>query len=388
MQHIPPPDAGWQFFQTPLYYLISAQGLSFLASFMSVDAALPYLKVIPLLCGALQIELSYRLVKLVYPKRYRLQIMGIMFGGFLPMNLFISQFVGNEPLAGLLGGLCILIVAQKLRINLAPAKKEACFIGVILGLAILSKVSNILLVVPIFLLMNGTVKESLLVSRIMDRRYLVPAGIILTTAVLVCSWYFIYCYAVSGNAFWSGWDGSTERQWWQDAGFRTIAYYTHFGSVFVHPVFAGIHSFWDGIYATLFADGMMSGIADPKFIPPWNYPLMQITSWLSVIPAVLVICGLIFMFKAGDRSVQWVLQFCGACLVTFTLAILYMSLIVPTYSAVKSTYALACIPAMALLMAAGADYLSSTISIVRNGIFAALILWCLLSYGTVFVIAS
>lgn len=386
MHHIPPPNAGFEFFQTPLFYLLAARMLDFLLNFVPMDKALFYLKIIPLLCGAFQIELSYRLVKLVYPKRYWLQVVGILWGGFLPMNLFSSQFVGNEPLMGLLGGLCIVVMAERIMKRTRLTHKDAVIIGLILGLAILAKVSAILLFVPILLFINVNGKVNIQTWSILTKQCLMPASIIFVTTSLVGGWYFIYCYMVSGSAIWSNW-GDAGYQWWQDAGFRTIAYYTHFGSVFEHPLFASIHSVWDGLYATLFADGQMSGIAVPKAKPPWNYPWMQVTTWVSVLPAILIIAGTVSMFNSSDRSTQRVLQFCAVCLLTFLLAILYLSLIIPSYSSIKSTYALSCVPVMALLMAAGADLLALN-SFVRRWIISGIILWSVFSYGAVFVFAA
>ena len=38
----------------------------------------------------------------VFPGRNDLQIIGTAVGGFLPLNIYISQVVGNEPLSGCL----------------------------------------------------------------------------------------------------------------------------------------------------------------------------------------------------------------------------------------------------------------------------------------------
>jgi hypothetical protein len=384
MHQIPLPADGWQFFQTPLFYLLSAGLLDLLVKVVSLPEALLYLKLFPLFCGALQIELAFRLVKTAYPKKYWLQVIGIVCGGFLPMNLFASQFVGNEPLMGLIGGYCIVFMSQKIMKGKPLTRENALGLGLFLGLAILAKVSAVLLFVPILLFINTGGKFESRMNGIRVGAHLKPAAILATVVALVAGWYFVYLYLVSGSVIWSGWDGSAHRQWWQDPGFRTIGHYTRFGSVFVQPAFAGIHSVWDGLYATLFSDGMMSGMADPGARPPWNHSWMQIATWLSVLPVWLVaLSGLRSLAKNTPR----VLGFCTACLLTFLAAIVYMSLIVPTYSSAKSTYALSCIPAMALLMAAGADLIGSN-AFIRKGIVSILIVWGVLSYGAVFVVGG
>ena len=67
---LPRPDAGWQFFQSPLYYIISA-GLCrvLLALGVAHDTILFLLRSIPLACGAMMIEISYRAGRIVFPNR-------------------------------------------------------------------------------------------------------------------------------------------------------------------------------------------------------------------------------------------------------------------------------------------------------------------------------
>ena len=99
--HVPLPSEGWQMFQPPLYYFISA--LLSIPSFhiFSWENIIMLLRIFPLFCGGLLIELCWRTLRYAFPGREDLQIVGTLVGGLLPMNLYISQFIGNEPLGGM-----------------------------------------------------------------------------------------------------------------------------------------------------------------------------------------------------------------------------------------------------------------------------------------------
>ena len=63
-------------FQSPLYYIISAPLYKALVAWAPPESILPVLRLIPFLCGALQVEVCYRALKIVFPGRDDLQAMG------------------------------------------------------------------------------------------------------------------------------------------------------------------------------------------------------------------------------------------------------------------------------------------------------------------------
>ena len=83
------------------------------------------------------------------PGKESLQVIGILLGGLLPMNLYMSQSLGNEPLVGCLTALLILLACQVFSGVRAATRETAILMGFILGLALLTKVTAILIVPPL-----------------------------------------------------------------------------------------------------------------------------------------------------------------------------------------------------------------------------------------------
>ena len=74
-------------------------------------------------------------------------------------------------------------------------------------------------------------------------------------------------WAQFGSPLIGVWDPRLGFSWWQDDGYRTGAFYLRFGAVLAHPWFSSFKSFADGVYATLWGDGLFGGMAD-ALAPP------------------------------------------------------------------------------------------------------------------------
>jgi hypothetical protein len=71
---IPFSNEGLQMFQSPLYYIISAFLYVPLSHLFDSSTSSLLLRIIPLICGILQVELGYRTVRHVFPQRQDLQV--------------------------------------------------------------------------------------------------------------------------------------------------------------------------------------------------------------------------------------------------------------------------------------------------------------------------
>jgi len=143
-------------FQSPLYYLLSAPLYSFLLHFFEPPTVGKLLRIVPLLCGAAQVEVSYRGLRRVFPERNDLQVLGTILGGLLPMNLYLSQGLGNEPLAGLLSGILIVFAFRFLESPSGRSPGATMAMGLFLGLALLTKVTAALLIPPLLMVLAGS----------------------------------------------------------------------------------------------------------------------------------------------------------------------------------------------------------------------------------------
>ena len=97
---LPLANQGWQMFQPPLFYLLEAPWYALLSSHWGDEVIVRVLRFVPLLCGLVQIEIVYRVARAVFPEKEDLQAIATVVGGLMPMQISISQFIGNEPLAG------------------------------------------------------------------------------------------------------------------------------------------------------------------------------------------------------------------------------------------------------------------------------------------------
>jgi hypothetical protein len=300
----------------------------------------------------------------------------MLLGGLLPMNLYMSQHLGNEPLAGVLSALVVLAAVRCLNEpGYATAPRTPWMLGLLLSLAILTKVTAILLIPPAI--------GCLAVARFRERQP--PVQII--TAVFQCAlaiglltgWYFVRNWIELGRPYVGGWDSSRGIFWWQDPGFRTREHFLTFGRSLIQPIFAARIGFWDAIYSTLWLDGFVSGIAEYEYRPPWNDPLLLVAPWLAILPTAALLLGLAATCLPGQRPVRLTLVFAAACLAIYFAAMLSLFFKLPIYSTAKATYTLGLIPCYALLAAAGFTMLLHN-RVLRAFVYAWMTCWAVCSY--------
>lgn len=373
---VPIATQGWQMFQAPLYYFISAALGVFLSWFYNETTVTLLLRIIPLLCGTLQIELSYRAVRYVFPTRKDLQIMGIIIGGFLPMNIYISQSVSNEPLAGLFSALVLVISLYLIRFESGfYHRRYWVLLGVALGLALLTKVTAILLIPALlFLIFNVSFMNKQLKENI------VGGGLTILTALLIAGWYYLFNWIKLGRPFVGGWESSL---WWQDPGYRTASDFLSFGVSLTHPIYASIHGFWDSVYSTMWLDGNLSGWI--YRLPPWNYNFMISGSLFALLPTVGISVGLLKIFFRPLKSLKNGQLLCAYCIYIYFMAIVYMYISVPIYSTAKATYTLGLLPCYTVTCVAGLDNLTRNIY-SRAVVYSLLSCWAIAAYLSYFVL--
>jgi len=387
-RRLPLATEGWTMFQAPLFHLISAPIFAFTHHFFSLETMGRALRLLPLLCGMAQIEFAYRAVRHVWPERQDLQILGTLAGGLLPMNVYLSQYIGNEPLAGCLVGLVVLLA---LRMHRDPARGLAnghvLLLGLLLGLAALSKMTALLMAAPLGLLLlaAGLAQDA------PPRRGLVRAatalGIVFGAAFLVAGWYYVRNWVRLGTPFVGGWEAFRGIEWWQHPGYRTPQQFCTFGEALVHPVCASSSSFWDGVYSTLWLDGHLSSIIVHDYIPPWNYGFMLAGAWLALPLTAALVVGIAAALLRPARSARNGLLFCAGTLGLYFAAMLYAFLTVPMYCVVKASYTLGLVPCYAVLIAAGYERLARW-RLPRALLCAAVACWAVAVYLAYFVVTT
>ena len=117
---LPLASDGWEMLQAPLNYIINAPLYALLIKRIELPWVVQILRIIPFICGLLQIEIVYRAARFVFVQRKDLQIIAIVTGSLLPMHTYMCQLVNNEPLAGFLMSLEVFFVCHLL----CPARKS------------------------------------------------------------------------------------------------------------------------------------------------------------------------------------------------------------------------------------------------------------------------
>ena len=374
---LPAPDSDWQAFQAPLYYLLSAPLWSLFSRLFGYRLARFLVRVVPLACGLLQAELSYRAARGAYPERKDLQTVAVAVGGLLPMGLYMSQVASNEPLAGCLSA-AVIVLALSLRAG-EPARRrdsKLAFMGALLGLALLTKITALLLIPPLLMLLWARTTSRSPVEKISD------AALLLGAAFAVCGWYYVRNQLQYGRPFFMP---SIDPSWWQDPGYRTAGQFFSFGRALAAPVYAAAAGFWDSIYSSMWLDGYLSGTASVAVRPPWNYSLMISCAWLALVPSALLAAGAASALSEPAVSLKNGFLAVVGWIAVFLAAMLYVYATLPNYTAAKASYMLGLTPCFALLAARGFD------ALVRRGaskaaLSAALACWAFAGYLSYFVV--
>jgi hypothetical protein len=172
---------------------------------------------------------------------------------------------------------------------------------------------------------------------------------------------------------------------WQDPGYRTLKQFISFGESVFNPVYSGVMGIWDSLYSTMWADGFLSGIGLYSSAPPWNYTFMAAGMWWSLLPAAMILTGLLSVMANPAASLRQGSLFAASCVVVYFSAIFYLFLVVPIYSIGKATYTLGLIPCYAVLCAGGFDRLLRG-PLARAALHGFLACWAFNAYFTFWVI--
>lgn len=375
---------GWQMFQSPLYYFVSALLYKFLLIFTTPETSFYLLRIIPLISGALQIEICRRMVRYVFPDRNDLQIIGVVIGSLLPMNIYISQYVGNEPLCALFTSIAILQALIYITTYPQSSKKVCVYIGIFVGLAILTKVTAILLVPVIVLLFfwKSFNTETHIIKN--PNLFIGNCIIFLGVVISISGWYYLCNFFEMGHFFIGGWDNSRAIQWWQNPGYRTPEQFMTFGYSLIYPVYSGVIGLWDSLYSTLWMDGFLSGACSISSRPHWNYNFLFVTIWLSLVLTISGILSFVLNIQKIWSENNELLIFCIMCLSIYCTAISYLYLNVPIYSTAKSSYMLGLTGCIAVLCTDGLRYFMVT-KILGLIIYLFVGCWAFYSYIGYFI---
>jgi 4-amino-4-deoxy-L-arabinose transferase-like glycosyltransferase len=345
---LPMPHDGWEFYQPPLFYMISAfTNILFNYNIIS-------LKLLPFACGLGTVIAIYKLTKKLFPDCTSKVTFAVLFAGSLPMNIYISAYYTNENLTSFLLNLTImlsLIILNEEQVKLV----QVLSLSFVMGFALLTKYTAL----PIYFIVFIFIALKLFSQKnVPYRNSIYYLFLFILIPVTISGWFYFRNYLNYGNFLASHPDFRQYFSYWQYPGFHTLNYFMVFGEVFIKPIHAGVYSFWDSLYSTLFGDGSLGGVTGRPHTF-WNYKYM-ISTYLIAFPVLFILLigflkSLICAFLIKDNSKQFQHLFLVFLVCIAGIILFYKALIFGDYSSAKSFYCLFLITPLSIFFAQGME---------------------------------
>jgi tetratricopeptide (TPR) repeat protein len=378
---LPNAGEGWEMFQPPLYYLISATLLGLVRCQAFEPSGMLLLRFLSLAIGAVNLALIFAGLRLIFPGDWKKPLFGLVLAAFLPAQICLLHYTTNETLSAMFvtGALCVGL--HLLRAT-QPWRGWYVVLGFALGLALMSKASAVLAVPAI---LGAMVLKLILRREQAPQIWLGVIGAPLLICLLIGGWHYLELWRVYGNPLVGSWNPKMVKPWWQAKGFQTPGYYFSFGDSLTRPFFSGLHSFWDAFYSTLWGDGLLGGKIGLWSRPPWNYDWMALGFILALVPTALVLTGLVRTLAQCRRAARlpWLLLLGFGWL--FAFAILDMSLKMPSYALVKAFHGLPALLPFCALGALGFEFWAGRGKVARYVLCAALGIWLINLYASFWI---
>ena len=378
-QAFPLPTEGLEMYQPPLYYLIAAAVLSACKLSINDPASVTVLRFLGGFFGVAQFILVFLSLKLLLPRRAA--FLGLLLAAFLPMHLYVAQYVTNEMLAATLATAALYLCLRVLKSEM-PSASQFAWLGVTVGAALLTKISAVLLL-PIVIVAIGS---KLAYARAPIAISLRNLGLLVVVCLVVGGWYYARIWSRFGTPLVGNWDVISGFKWWQDPGYHTAADYLRFGRSLVHPLFSGFAGFADGIYSTLWGDALCGGMSSLTLA--WNQQALVAGYLWALIPTALIVVGVvvaIIQFVRKPSSESFLLLGFSAVMM---FALIFMTLKIPYYAQAKAFYALSALMPLCFFGALGWETLTNAWRPMRFVLGGLVLVWAMNSLAAYWIIPS
>lgn len=376
---IPSATEGWEMYQPPLYYFIAAVVLSLCKLSTNDPASVLVLRALGAFFGIAQFTLTFLTLRLLFSVRTAL--IGLLLAAFLPMHLYLAHYVTNEVLSATLATLTVYLCLRVLK-NETPRAGQFLLIGLVLGATMLTKATGILLL-PIAV---AALSANLFRARLPVAVSLRNLGLVIATCLVVCGWHYTRVWLRFGTPLLGNWDVISGFTWWQDPGYHSDADYLRFGRSLITPLFSGFAGFADGIYSTLWGDGLSGGASSVHFA--WNHRPMAAGYLWALVPTVLILVGIgigIIRFMREPSAELFLLL---ALFFVVVLGLTFMTLKVASYAQAKAFYGLSALTSLCFFGAVGWEAVTHNRTALRLIAGALLLVWAMDSLATFWIIPS
>ena len=362
---VPLANEGWSTFHPPLYYL----AMAWLWKFLGHRVPWPMHIIFRLISTVLNLGMAALVllsIASLWPGDFSLSILGLCFVLFVPLHIYTSSMIGNEQMVAFLTslGLWLLILYDKehrLHLHLAV------LMGVVCGLALLSKYTGVLLFMTIIICLlskilfdDGSRREQGPRRRI----YCLDLSIVLIGCLLLAGGFYARNIALFGHPFVLSQDypyvnevmskqPPKVRRWTDFIGFDL--------QIFRDPIirkvredmpYARSRYIWTLVYSNFWFESFSHFFL--LHCDSWRQWLGKILLWLGILPTLL------FGVEIGRESISAVRQKLATptspLLVLFFLnlgSFIFFNLKTPHFSAAKASYFLVSTLPLAIFMGRG-----------------------------------
>src|SRR6266513_1913828 len=376
---LPLASEGWEMYQPPLYYLIAAASLSACKLSINDPTSILLLRLIGAFLGIAQFVFVFLSLRLLFPARTA--FVGLLLAAFLPMHVYLAQYVTNEMLAAALATATLYVCLRLLKSD-TPRASQFAWLGFTLGAAMLAKATTVLLL-PIAI---AAIAGKLAYTRARLAISLRNLGLLLTICLTVCGWHYARIWLRFGTPLLGNWDVVSGFTWWQDPGYHTATDYLRFGRSLVHPLFSGFAGFPDGIYSTLWGDALLGGVSSLTLA--WNQQPMVAGYLWALIPTALLLTGavgaLMQFIRKPSSELFLLLAFCAV----IVLGLIFMTLKVPSYAQAKAFYGLSALTPLCFFGALGWETLTHGRARLQFAFGTLVLVGTINSFATYWIVPS
>jgi len=363
---------GWEMFQPPFYYFLSAIIYRIFGGVTAEPESLKAVQFMGMLSGIANAIFAWLILRKLFKNNYLIQLLGFSVTAFLPMCFYMNPLISNEVFSSSIISLAIYLLIRygfesQIRIH------QVIILGTVVGLALLSKYTASF----IFLTTAIVLSIRILVNLSTRRREVTILVIFLTIVFAISGWLYIRNLIIFHDPFIGNWDKASGYHYEQHHGYRMLGFYLKFGSVFLHTPERSIWaSFWDGKYGSMWMDthGSFLNLGDEK-----TNLYGSIIIYFALLPSIAILLGFYQSLKSIFKSTR-----CNSNLALVMVSVLtFISLIsftmeIPFFSTIKAFFFLSLLPTMAVFAGKGLYTMSRNIRKFNFIIYVNLIILYLL----------
>ncbi len=360
---LPTARHGWQTFQPPLYYVLSASVYRWLGGDERADEALRGVQIASAAVCLLIPFFAWLALCRLFPDSQRARNLGLAVTAILPLPFSHSPVISNEGFAAaVISGTILLTIwlAGRERVHWA----QAVLLGAACAAGLMAKYTGL------FVFASVAAALSLRQGR-QGWRAQRTAALAIAVALALCGWYYARNVQLFGRVFVMSQD-LPRYAFYQVPAYHDFAFLTHFGrSLVQEPEKAAFEGYWDGTFASLWADAQSCGFLDPQ--TPGVLRLEAVTLWLALVPAAAIVLGFALAVRRLLRE-GFDHPFFVPVLTTVTTitGVVLFTLEQPVFSAVKSWYLWSLLVPAALYAALGLERMSRQLGRLRFLLYAHL----------------